>query len=204
MNIIVFGASGGTGKEVVKLALEEGHRVTAFARTPSKLSIIHPHLQTFEGNALNQELVIQAMKGHDAVISALGTDGLKKTTSLTKMTSNILDGMKENEIERIAYTASAGIEDEIPGLTGFMASKILKNVLAEHKRAVELLKQSGKEWTVARPLRLDDGTRTGEYRIESTGVPHGGKRISRSDVAHFLLESVVKQDHIYRSVGLAY
>ncbi|GGD01750.1 NAD(P)-dependent oxidoreductase [Pontibacillus salipaludis] len=204
MNIIVFGASGGTGKEVVKLALEEGHRVTAFARTPSKLSIQHPHLQIIEGNGLDRELVIRAMKGHDAVISTLGTDGLKKTTTLSEMTSNILEAMKVNGIERIAYTASAGIEDEIPGLTGFMASKILKNVLADHKRAVELLKQSGKAWTVARPLRLDDGTRTGEYRMESTGVPHGGKRISRSDVAHFLLESVVKQDHIYRSVGLAY
>ncbi|MCD5325718.1 MULTISPECIES: NAD(P)-dependent oxidoreductase [Pontibacillus] len=204
MNIIVFGASGGTGREVVKLALEEGHRVTAFVRTPSKLTIQHPLLQRVEGNGLDRERVIEAIKGHDAVISALGTDGLKKTTALSEITSHILAGMKEHDVSRIAYTASAGIDNEIPGFTGFMATKILKNVLADHKRAVDLLKESGTEWTIARPLRLEDGTRTGGYRMEASGVPQGGKSISRSDVAHFLLNSVTKQDYIFRSVGLAY
>lgn len=73
MKIIVFGASGGTGIEIVKQALEAGHLVTAFARNPAKLSIQHLNLTVFQGNVMEAAAVEKAVAGQDAVISALGT-----------------------------------------------------------------------------------------------------------------------------------
>ncbi|MFP3489993.1 NAD(P)-binding oxidoreductase, partial [Staphylococcus sp. SIMBA_130] len=85
------------------------------------------------------------------------------------------------------YTASAGINKEIPGVTGFIAGKLLQNVLADHRRAADLLVASEVEWTIARPMGLTNDELTGEYRKARTGVPKGGRRISREDVAAFLL-----------------
>ncbi|MYL35991.1 NAD(P)H-binding protein [Pontibacillus yanchengensis] len=204
MNIIVFGAGGRTGQEVVKQALGEGHHVTAFVRTPSKLTIKHPNLASLKGNTLDEQAVWKGVEGHDAVISCLGTDGLKKSTALAKSTENIVKAMKDHEIKRIAYTASAGIHNEIPGVTGVMAGVILRNVLADHKRAYELLKESNLKWTVARPLRLDSDPVTRKYRTTDEGVPSKGKRIARADVAHFLLKAVTEDTFVSKSVGLAY
>ena len=120
------------------------------------------------------------------------------------MTTNILDAMSIHDVNSIVYMASAGINKEIPGVTGFIAGKLLQNVLADHRRAADLLGASEAEWTIARPMGLTNEARTGEYRKARTGVPKGGRRISREDVADFMLKAV--SDHLYirESIGLAY
>ncbi|KGP74074.1 NAD(P)-dependent oxidoreductase [Pontibacillus yanchengensis] len=204
MNIIVFGAGGRTGQEVVKQALDEGHQVTAFLRTPSKISLKHPNLTIQEGNARDEQAVWKGVEGQDAVISCLGTAGRKKSTNLSNSTANIINSMKGHGVERIAYMASAGIHKEIPGVTGIMAGIILRNVLADHKNAYLQLKDSNLKWTVARPLRLDNGPITREYRTSDEGVPSKGKKISRADVAHFLIKAVKEDTFVSKSIGLAY
>lgn len=204
MKIIVFGASGRTGKEFIQQALKEGHSVTAFVRDPQKLGLKADRLTQFTGDALDQQLVSEAIAGHDSVVSCLGASGLGKTTLLSEMAASIIKGMNDHNVSRIAYTASAGIYKEIPGVRGKMAGYVLRNVLEDHRRAADLLEASKLDWTIARPMRLDDGPLTGQYRKSNEGVPSGGQRISRKDTAHFLLHSLLENAYIDRSVGLAY
>ncbi|WP_283153237.1 NAD(P)-dependent oxidoreductase [Guptibacillus hwajinpoensis] len=205
MKLIVFGATGGTGNAFVKQAIVAGHTVTAFVRTPSKLETTHKNLSVEIGDAMQSADVKQAITSDvDAVISCLGANGLGKTTDLSTMTANILDAMSIHDVKRIVYMASAGINKEIPGVTGFVAGKLLQNVLADHRRAVDLLAASEAEWTVARPMGLTNDDRTGEYRKARSGIPKGGRRIARSDVADFMLHTVTDHLYIRESIGLAY
>ncbi|QAS52847.1 NAD(P)-dependent oxidoreductase [Halobacillus litoralis] len=203
MNIIVFGATGATGIEFVTQALQSGHSVTAFARTPEKLGILHNNLAVIQGDALHEDEVVAAIEGHKVVVSCLGTEGLKPSTVFEEMTDNILSGMQKHGLKRILYVASAGIYNEIPGVLGWMSQRILKNVLADHRKAVNLILAANMEYTIARPMRLNDGHLKGQYRM-SEGLPNGGKEINRKDVAHFLLASLQNESRIKKTVGLAY
>ncbi|MBN8194052.1 SDR family oxidoreductase [Bacillus sp. NTK074B] len=204
MKIIVFGATGGTGKEVIKQALTEGHDVTAFVRDPSKLHADDPLLTIIQGDALNAKQVEGALAGQEAVISCLGSDGLKETAVLTEMTKNILTAMNTHHTERIAYVASAGIHKEIPGLQGKLAQFILRNVLKDHRNAVEEIKKHHVRYTIARPMQLTTEPLSKNYRQDAASVPAKGRKIGRADVAHFLLESIVQEKNVDKSVGLAY
>lgn len=204
MKIIIFGASGKTGKLLSEQALSDNHRVTAFVRNPSNLDISNPNLVIVQGDATDASAVKKAILGHDAVISTLGTNtGLRKTTILHEMTQNIAQGMKEHQVSRIAYMASAGIDKEIPGIIGKITIKLLGNVLDDHHNAVAVLKDYDLQWTIARPLGLKDKPFTGKYRKEVFGVPKGGRAISRADVADFLYQAIVNEEFIHQSVALS-
>ncbi|ELK46764.1 SDR family oxidoreductase [Halobacillus sp. ACCC02827] len=202
MKIVVFGATGGTGLSFVKQALESGHEVTAFVRTPDKWMLVHERLRVVEGDALDREAVSAVMEGQEAVVSCLGSDSLKQKDNLERMAGNLVRGMLEHRISRILYVASAGIYKEIPGFTGWMSRLILKNVLKDHSQAVNAIMAAGLDYTIARPMRLDDGGVTKMYRTSPT-VPKDGRRINRGDVAHFLLKALEEGRHLKETVGLA-
>ena len=106
-----------------------------------------------QGDVTDASAVKKAILGNNAVISTLGTNtGLRKTTILHEMTKNIVQGMKEQRVSRIAYMASAGIDKEIPGVFGKITMKLLGNVLDDHHNAVAVLKDNDLQWTIARPL----------------------------------------------------
>jgi len=205
MKIIIFGATGQTGLHLVKLALENGHEVTAFVRNNSKINIKNDRLNIVEGSILEKSQVVDAIKNQDAVISCLGGDANNKSTILTDMIKVVVDAMKENNISRIAYIATAGIDNEMPGLlTKMIISLLFKNVINDHKGAAEYIRSNDLDYTLARPLSLTDGDATGSYRATTAGIPKGGKNISRRDLAHFLLDSIENKKHIAQSIGLAY
>ncbi len=204
MNIIIFGATGGIGKIVTRLALEQGFNVTAFVRNPEKLNITHENLRILQGDAFNKTAVENAIANHDAVLSCLGSsNGLKKSTELEKMTQNIVDGMVAHGISRIIYIASAGIDGEIPGLSGKLIMKMLGNVLADHKKAVQSILQKDLEYTIVRPLGLTDKEFTGNYREAEIGVPEKAKSISRADVADFIIKALKNDRYIRTSISIA-
>lgn len=203
MKLIIFGATGQTGQELVKQAIAHGHTVTAFVRNPDKLELTDEKLQIIEGDVLNQEAVNQAVQGQDAVLTALGTESLAYSGFLERSLLRIINAMKINGVERIGYVASAGVDQELPGAQGLLAQQILKNPLKDHRQAIELLKQADVAYTVARPLRLMNGPLTGLYRQADTGVPEQAKQINRADVAHFLLEAIEQDEHVRGSIGLA-
>ncbi|SFT19933.1 NAD(P)-dependent oxidoreductase [Paenibacillus sp. BC26] len=209
MKIIVFGASGRTGLEVVRQALEQGQSVTAFVRSPEKLQIDLPskgngELLIVQGNALDPAAVSHAIEGQNSVVSCLGTRGFRRGRKISEMTANLIAGMQQHHVERIGYVASAGIYREIPGLTGFLAQLLLRQVLADHRRAADALEASGLQWTIARPLQLGNGRLRGEYLEARHGVPSGKGRISRADVAHFLLRTLKDTTYVNQSVALSY
>ena len=204
MNVIIFGANGKTGRLVVEKLLEGGHEVTAFVRDSSKLKIQDAHLHITEGQATNKKAVRDAINGKELVISCLGSDkGLKKTTILHEMTSNIVAAMKEHNVTRIIYMASAGIDNEIPGVIGKITTMLLGNVLKDHRNAVEEIKKNKLVYTIARPLSLTDHPYTGKYREAKTGIPEKGRSISRADVADFIIRAMTDEQYLQQSIALS-
>ncbi|WHX49058.1 SDR family oxidoreductase [Paenibacillus woosongensis] len=204
MRIIVFGATGGVGQSVVKQALEMGFEVTAFVRTPSKLDLVHEQLSIIQGDAFNKEEVFAAIAGHDAVVSCLGSSqGMKKSTELEEMTKNIVSGMQAHNVKRIVYTASAGINKEIPGISGKLAMKMLKNALTDHRNAVNYIEAHGLNFTIVRPMGLTNDDLTGKYRESKVSVPDKPRSISRTDVAHFIVKALNDKQYENSSVGIA-
>lgn len=203
MKIIVFGANGKTGRIVIEKALEDGHEISAFVRDKTKLQMEQPGLTIIEGQATNLADAEQAIAGHELVISCLGSDkGMGKTTILHEMTKNIVAAMKKQNVSRIIYMASAGIDKEIPGLSGKLVMKMLANPLADHRNAVAEIKANGLTYTIARPMGLTDKPATGQYREAMTGIPEKGRSISRADVADFIVRAITDKKYENQSVGL--
>lgn len=204
MKIIVFGATGGVGQEVVKQALEKGLEVTAFVRTPAKLDVSHENLTVIQGDAFNEAEVAAAIAGHDAVVSCLGSSqGMKKSTELQEMVKNIVAGMQEHDVKRIVYTASAGIQNELTGVSGKLMMGVLKNALTDHRAAVDLIGSHGLNYTIVRPMGLSNGPFSGQYREVSEGVPQKSMSIPRADVAHFIVKALNDAQYEHTSIGLA-
>ena len=204
MNIVIFGANGGVGKHFTKLALDNGHNVTAFVRSPSKLELEHERLTIVQGDAFDKATVKAAVIGKDVVISCLGsTTGMKKSNQLENMTKNIVDEMVANNIQRIIYVASAGIENEIPGIMGKIMIKMLRNVLTDHSNAVDYIKSNNLTYTIVRPMGLNDKVSTGVYKETLTGVPSTGRSITRANVADFMYKALMNREYANTSVGLS-
>ena len=144
-----------------------------------------------------------AMNGHDAVVSCLGTD-LSDEDFLARVTDALVPAMKANGVTRIIYLASAGIDQEIPGLAGKVVTFMLRKPLRDHRAAVDLWRNSSFDYTIVRPMQLTDGPRTSVYRVSVDGIPENGKQISRADVAQFMLNAAEDQLFIRQSIGLAY
>ncbi len=204
MNIIVFGATGQTGRLLVKRLLANNHNVTAFVRDREKLKIVDNHLVVVEGSVLRREDVSKAMKNHSVVVSCLGGNDNDKTTVIADMVDVIVNCMKINKIKRIVSISSAGIHNEFSFLTNLILKLFYKHVINDHKQAADIIMSSDLDYTLARPLSLTEGQLTHNYRKTSTGVPKAGKEISREDLAHFLSDVIENDIHKNESVGLAY
>ena len=204
MKIIVFGATGGVGRLVVQQAMEQGFDVTAFVRTPDKLKVTGENLTVVQGDAFHVEQVAAAIAGHDAVVSCLGSNqGMKKSDDLRTMAKNIVAGMQQHGVKRIVYTASAGINDELPGIGGKVMMGVLKQVLIDHRAAVDAIEEAGLSYTIVRPMGLTNDSFSGQYREAETGVPGKSRTIPRADVAHFILKALGDATYENKSIGIA-
>jgi putative NADH-flavin reductase len=168
MKVVILGASGRTGRELVKQALELGHDVTAFVRDPSKLRVDIERSKVVQGNMLDQGSLERAIAGQDAVISALGSPGLGKSTDLSDATAMIVGIMETAGVKRLIFESTVGIGDS-KGHTPWLARKtfiplILRNVFADKELQEQYIKGSALDWVIVRPARLTNGPRTGIYR----------------------------------------
>lgn len=202
MKLFVLGGTGRTGHQFIDQAIEHGHQVTAFVREQKKL-IPTPQLEIIEGDVTDSSALADAIAGHDAVISCLGTD-LSDPDFLASVTDALVPAMKANGVTRVLYLASAGIDKEIPGIAGVVATFMLRKPLRDHRAAVDLWRNSSFNYTIVRPMQLTDGPRTSMYRTSVDSIPDNGKQISRADVAQFMLNTVEEQSFVRQSVGLAY
>jgi putative NADH-flavin reductase len=207
--ILVVGATGGTGREVVLQALAAGHDVTALARTATRLPIEHPKLRAIDG-ALPQDaaLLSNAMAGKDVVISALGRGrSLASQHLIEQSVPAVLTAMRAHGVRRLIFTSAIGVGDavrDIPFLPALFARTLLRGLYADKIKGEGMVRESGLDWTIAQPAGLTDGIRTGRYRAAERLALSGVPKISRADVAHFLLAQIEDRTNIGKTLVLAY
>ena len=209
MKIVVFGASGPTGLEILKQALLAGHIVTAFVRSPSKVTVQHTNLNIIQGDATDPAAVQLAIRNQDGVVSALGPTRPPIPGMLVKTNQNILDGMQKAGLRRLVATTGAGVRDpqDHPGLIDHIMKGLLSVVAAEVLRdsaaGVAVIRQSELDWTIVRFPRLTDGLHTRVYRVGYLGK-NSGMQISRADGADFVLKELVAESYIHQMPVVSY
>lgn len=213
--VLIFGATGATGQCLTEQALLLGHEVTAFARNPSviqegldkALSFRPDQLSVVRGDVLDPASVEAAMVGQDAVLCALGTRSLSATTVLSTGTKNIIAAMEKSGTRRIICESSLGVGDS-RNQSGFVFGKIIvplifKGLFEDKERQERELRQSNLDWVIVRPARLTNGPQKGGYHVV-TDKSKVGLKISRADVAAFMLEQLTNEQYLKKTVAIAY
>jgi uncharacterized protein YbjT (DUF2867 family) len=210
LRILIIGATGGTGRQLVRQALEQGHQVTAFVRKPKKLKIEHPNLRVVKGNVLEYASVESAMRDQNAVVCALGHKRLFYPTKiLSEGTRNILRAMKECNVPRFVCESSLGLGSSVGRLgllfTFFVVPVILPFVFWDKVRQEKLIEESEVDWVIVRPGVLKNSPARGKYRdAHNLGNFIWTVRISRADVADFMLKQLTDDDYVGSAVGIAW
>ena len=207
MRILIVGSTGGTGRQLVRQALERGHQVTALARRPEKLEIQHANLRVVRGDVLDAASVDAAVTGQDAVVSALGHKRwLGPTRILSQGTANLLTAMAAHGVKRFVCETSLGVGDSFGRLglyyTLFVIPVILPFYFWDKGRQEAIIRASAADWIIVRPGALNNG--------EPRGVARRGRdvgsflwtvRISRADVAAFMLDQLTHDTYLRASPG---
>ena len=208
MKVVVFGATGKTGRHVVEQALAAGHTVVAFARDPSKLNTTHKRLSVVQRDVQNPAQVEQAVAGADAVVSVLGPTHNRPAYEVSKGMANILNAMKNRRVRRLVIAAGAGVGDpnDEPKLINKAISVLLKlvsrNVLEDMKRTVELVRASDRDWVIVRVPRLTDAPRTGKVKAGYVGKGMG-LTLSRADMADFMLQQLKGDTYLQKAPAIS-
>lgn len=195
MKLTIFGATGRTGKLLLQQALDAGHQVVAFARTPSKLGIEHEHLDVVQGDVQDSEQVAAALAGTEAVLSVLGPTSNEPTYEVSKGMGNIMVAMDQHGVRRLIQTVGAGVGDpnDKPGLFDKGIKVMLKlasrHVYEDMVRVNDAIRSSDLDWTLVRVPMLTDDPPTGDVKVGYLGEGVGS-RISRADIAAFVLKQV--------------
>ena len=204
MKIAVFGATGRTGIHIVQQALEAGHEIVALARTPAKLSISHPHLKIVQGDIYHAAQVEQTVTGVEAVISVLGPTSNQPEFAISTGMEIILAALQRQNVKRLIISAGAGVSDpqDAPKLfdkaIGLLLRTFSRNVYEDMLRVVATVRASDRDWTVVRVPMLTDGPLTGQIRIGMVGKGTG-PRISRADMAAFMLKQVTDTQYLHQA-----
>lgn len=210
MKILIFGSTGKTGMEAVKQALGKGHDVVAFVRDQQKMTITHEKLSLIKGDVIDASAVESAVEGVDGVIVALGASAdMQADIVLAQGTANIIDAMKQHGIKRLVIQSSypmSGYEDGIEFLKqvgmGEEQINMMKPVLDDKRKQIEAVLQSGLEFVVVKPMMLTDEAKTGKYRVDENLAVKPGDKISRADVADFMLKSLINSDFVGKIVTI--
>ena len=206
MKITVFGATGTVGRRIVDRALLQGHDVTAFARNAASVALSHPRLSVIEGDVLIASDVLCAVAGQDAVIVALGAG--RNGTVRSVGTQNVVNAMKRQGVTRLIVQSTLGAGDSRPALNFFwkriMFGLLLRPAYADHQRQEEIVASSGLDWTLVRPSAFTDGPATNRYQHGFAPTLKGlALKISRADVASFILKQLTDQTYLRRAASLS-
>jgi len=196
MKLLILGASGLTGREIVKQASEENHSVTAFVRKPDEFDIKHDNLTIAAGDVTDYATIERAVEGQDVVLSALGAPTmLKRVPALTEGVGNVVRAMEKAGVRRFIYASALGVGDSIDDTNFlsryFLVPILLGRVYADHEDKEQIIKASNLDWVIVRPARLVNKPRTGKYKAGvhiTQPFPQG--EIARADVADFMLKQV--------------
>jgi putative NADH-flavin reductase len=203
MRLLIFGATGGTGRELVHQALARGHSVTAFARDPASLGE-RDGLRAVAGDVLDAAAVERALPGHDAVLCTIGRPATSPGTVRSEGTRNIVRAMQAAGPSRLICQSTIGIGDTRallpPRYRYLLVPTLLRRTFAEHARQETVVRSSDLDWTIVRAAALSDGERTGRYKMN--GRPPRFE-ISRADVADFML-GLLGGAHVHGTPAISY
>ena len=208
MKLIIFGASGRTGRELTQQALAKNHVVTAFVRNGAAFDIEHVNLVVVEGDISAYDDVESNIDGHEAVVSTLGPHTLlRRVPALVIGIRNIIRSMEKLGVHRLVYTSALGVGDSISDQNAVFRYLIRPVLLgrdyADHEANEKAIRESDLEWVIVRPARLVDRPRTGQYRVDLRlpgTFPFG--RIGRADVADFILKQLENPTFLGKTPGL--
>ena len=209
MNLLVIGATRGIGRCLVEHALEEGHKVTALVRKPDALDLRSDRLTVVKGDILDANSVKEAIAGQDAICTAIGIGPTRKPVMVfSEGIRIVIAAMQSSGIRQLACITGIGAGDS-KNHGGFFYDRIinpllLKTIYADKDREEEVVRASDIEWVIIRPGFLTNGPLTGQYRVitDLSGVTAG--KISRMDVAHFVLTELNEQKYLRQTPLLTY
>lgn len=208
--IIVFGASGSTGKLVVGQALEAGYHVTVVVRSPEAFKLSDTNLKIIKGDVLRPTTFEDALKEKGAVISCLGSTGKEPTTVYSQGVSNIADAMGKAGIKRIICMSAAAVV--VPANSSFITKFVVKNILQRLFKYIytdmllmeEMLVKSDLDWTIIRAPRLTNNKPTTKYRIAINEHLNGLSSISRADLADYIVTHLYDEKAFKARVEVSY
>jgi putative NADH-flavin reductase len=208
MKMVVLGATGGTGLEIVRQAMERGHGVTALVRSPEKLHAYAGSITIKQGSPLNARELEEILGGQDCVLSAFGPRvPIAKTEHhlLRDFATALTTAMMRAGTKRVIVESTAFLfKDSVIPPTYLFGRLLFPSVVADATGMEQIFKQSELNYTLVRPPRLTDGPHTGNYRVREGHQPRFGFSISRADVADCLLKVLDDPQTIKKVLGASY
>ena len=203
MNILLLGANGRTGREVLERALSAGDTVTALVRTEGKLDdLSHERLDIQVGDVCDPTVLEALLPGQDVVISTLGPRRPTKAAAAiySDSAASMVAAMERTDVDRLLVTSSALL---FPSnrLLNRLLRRVTPNIVEEAGRMEERIRSSSLDWTIARMGFLTNDPVT-SHRHAVGASPEGGGSISRAAVACFLLGAARQSAHLRQVIGL--
>jgi putative NADH-flavin reductase len=206
MKLVILGATGGTGLQIVRRGIEQGQSVTAFVRSPERLKPFRNQITIKQGDLLNSAELEKIIQGHDAVVSGFGP-----RAPIAKADANLLQqfaialtramlhaGVRRVVVESVAFL----FKDSIVPPAYLLGRLLFPGVVADSSAMERIFRESVLDWTIVRPPRLTNKPYTGKYRVREGHLPRFGFTISRADVADFLVKTVEDRSSIRKIVGV--
>jgi uncharacterized protein YbjT (DUF2867 family) len=200
MNLVVLGATGGTGRLVVEQALAAGHTVTALVRSPEKLAVRNPNLHVVAGQATDPSAVARALERADALISTLGGGG----SVISDSTQAIVEAAHEAGVSRVVLLSSFLVErDRFNPVTRLLTGIAMGSMIKDKSAGEKALRESNLDWTIVYASSLTDGPGRGQVAVlTETGRWALSQRIARADVAAWLLRAATSPETSRRTVSI--
>ena len=208
MKLTIFGATGRTGQHLLAMALEAGHDVTALVRSPAKLSPAGAHLTVVQGDITNAAQVDRAVAGSEAVISVLGPASNKPEFTVSRGMEHIIAAMEKHGPRRLVVSAGAGVPDPhdepklFDKIIGFLLRTFSGNVYEDMLRMVTAVRHSDLDWTIVRVPMLTDNPPQGSIKVAYVGKGLGS-RITRADMAAFMLQQLQDDSYIQQAPAIS-
>jgi putative NADH-flavin reductase len=207
MKFAVLGATGGTGLEIVRQAVENGHSVTAFVRSPERLKPLANRITIQQGDLLNTAELAKAITGHDAILSGFGPRvpiAKSDANLLRNFASALTTAMHQANVRRAVIVSTAFLfKDSILPPAHLFGRLFFPGVVIDASAMERTVMESGLDWTIVRPPQLTDKPVTGKYRVRTGHLPRFGFNISRANVAHFFLKTAEDPASIRKVVGVS-
>lgn len=206
MKLVVFGATGGIGREVMRQALAQGHQVTALVRDPARLGIEDKKLRVLVGDALNASFVAEAVTGADAGVVALGSRDRSNGSVRAQGTANIIQAMERQNVCRLIVVSAGGVGDsfgQLPLIVKGLVKTVLRKTYQDHEQQERYVWNSHLDWVIIRPSMLVNGPVTGKYHTGPANAHLPGGKVTRADVADFILKQLTEDCHLRQAVSIS-